>query len=74
MGVSPRWVMLAVRDRASGGDGTAVELVPYELVRRVSIRTRQVDRASIGFNQARSPEVIAPETLLRAAMSPQRVR
>jgi hypothetical protein len=70
IGVSPRWVMLAVRDAASHQDGMAIELVPYELVRRVCIRTRRAEGASIGFNQTRSPEIIAPETLLRAAMSP----
>ena len=69
MGVSPRWVMLAVRDAASHGDGMVVELVPYELIRRVCIRTRRAESASVGFFQTRPPEIIAPETLLRAAIS-----
>ncbi len=51
IGVSPRWVMLAVRDAASHGDGMAIELVPYELIRRISIRTRRAESASIGFSQ-----------------------
>lgn len=33
MGMSPRWVMLAVHDGASHGDGMAVKLVPYEIIR-----------------------------------------
>lgn len=70
IGVSPRWVMLAVRDAASHQDGMAIELVPYGLIQRVCIRTRHAVGASIGFNQTRLPEIIAPETLLRAAMAP----
>ena len=70
IGVSPRWVMFAVRDAATHRDGMAVELVPYEIIRRVGIATRHGEAASIGFAQTNPPEVIAPETLLRAAMAP----
>ncbi|MBI2829274.1 MAG: hypothetical protein HYX77_08405 [Acidobacteria bacterium] len=70
VGVSPRWVMLAVRDAAGPRDGMALELVPYEIVQRVCIRTRGAEGASIGFTQTRPPEILAPETLLRAAMPP----
>lgn len=74
IGVSPRWVMLAVRDAASHGDGMAIELVPYELIRRISIRTRRAESASIGFSQIEAPEIIGAETLLRAAMPPEPTR
>lgn len=70
IGVAPRWVMLAIRDTASHRDGMAVELVPYEIIHRVGIATRHGEGSSIGFAQANSPEVIAPETLVRAAMAP----
>ena len=70
IGVSPRWVMLAVRDTASHRDGMAVELVPYEIIRRVGIATRHGEGSSIGFAQTTPPEIIAPEMLLRAAMTP----
>ena len=70
IGVSPRWAMLAVRDAAGHGDSMAVELVPYELIRRVRIRTQRAESASIGFSQTRSPEIIGAETLLHAAMPP----
>jgi len=70
IGVSPRWVMLAVPDAASTRDGMAIELVPYELIRRVCIRTRRSEAGSIGFAQPRSPEVIGAETLLQAVTSP----
>lgn len=70
IGVSPRWVMLAVRDALSRGDGMAVELVPYECIRGVCIRTRHAESASIGFTQVRSPEIIGAETLLQSAMLP----
>jgi hypothetical protein len=70
IGVSPRWVMRAVRDAANHRDGMAIELVPYELIQRVCIRTRRAESGSIGFAETRSPEIITPETLLRAAMPP----
>lgn len=69
IGVSPRWVMLAVRDTASHRDGMAIELVPYEIIRRVCIRTRRAaEGASPGYGQTRPPEIVAAETLLQAAM------
>ena len=71
IGVSPRWVMLAVRDSASHRDGMAVELLPYESIRRVGIASRRAESSSIGFSQAHPPAIIEPETLLRAAMTPQ---
>jgi hypothetical protein len=71
IGVSPRWVMLAVRDTVSHRDGMAIELVPYELIRRICIRTRRAAAgASVGFQQMRSPEIVAAETLLQAVMPP----
>ena len=51
-------------------DGMAVELVPFDIIRRVGITTRRAEGASIGFAQIQPPEIIAPETLLRAAMAP----
>ena len=71
IGVSPRWVMLAVRDSASHRDGMAVELLPYEIIRRVGIASRRGESSSIGFSQAHPPAIIEPETLLRAVMTPQ---
>ena len=68
IGASPRWVMLAVADPASHHDGMAIELVPYELIWRVSICARRTQAGSIGFSQLRAPEIIAPETLLQAVM------
>ena len=68
VGVSPRWVMLAVRDEGSQRDHMAIELVPYELIRRVGIATRRGDTASIGFSQARPPDIIGLEALIQSAM------
>jgi hypothetical protein len=70
IGVSPHWVMLAVRDSRSHGAGMAIELVPYELICSVCIRTPEAGGVSIGFAQTQAPEIIAPETLLRDAMAP----
>lgn len=72
IGVSHRWVMFAVRDAATRQDGMAIELVPFELIRGVAIRPRHAEGGSVGFAQTRSPEIIAAENLLRAAMSPGR--
>ena len=69
IGVSPRWVMLAVHDKTDQCDEMAIELVPYELIRRIAIASRRSATASIGFSQPRPPEIIAPETLLRSAMA-----
>jgi hypothetical protein len=46
----------------------AIELVPFELIRGVSIRTRRAEGKMVGFKQTRTPEVIAAETLLQAVM------
>jgi hypothetical protein len=70
IGVSPRWVMLAVRDAASRQDDMTIDLVPFEMIQGVRIRTRHGGGASVGFAQSRAPTIIAAETLLRAAMSP----
>ena len=70
IGVSPRWVMLAVRDAAIHKDGMTIELVPFELIRGVCIRTQHAEGASVGFAQSRAPEIISAETLLRAEMAP----
>ncbi len=49
----------------------AIELVPFELIRGVSIRTRRAEGGAVGFSQLHAPDVIGAETLLRAAMSPE---
>lgn len=71
IGVSPRWAMLAVLDTRDHRGGMAVEFVPYELICGVSIRTREGEGSSIGFSQTSEPEILAPETLLHAAMAPE---
>ena len=66
IGVSPRWVMLAVNDTKGHGPAMTIELVPYEIIHSVRIRTPTAEGASIGFAQTRSPAIIAPDALLRA--------
>jgi hypothetical protein len=70
IGVASRWVMLAVIDTRDHRGGMAVEFVPYELICGVSIRTGRLDGDAIGFSQTRAPEIIPPETLVRAAIAP----
>ena len=70
IGVSPHWVVFAVRDAATRHEGMAIEIVPFELIRSVAIRTRHGEGGAVGFAQTRPPDVIGAETLLQAAMSP----
>ena len=67
VGVSPRWVVLAVRAPGSDNEAMAIECVPFAMIRRVSIHSRRAN-ASVGFNQARPPSIVGAETLLKAAM------
>ena len=64
--------MLAVRDGASHGGGMAIELVPYDMIRRVYIGTRRAEGTTVGFAQTHAAQIIAPEALLRAVMPPDR--
>lgn len=70
IGVSPRWVMLAVRNTASHSDGMAIELVPFERIMGVRIGTPRAEGTFVGFAQSQAPKIIEAETLLRAVMSP----
>lgn len=74
VGVSPRWVMLAVRDAASRLPDMAIELVPFEMVRGVRIRARHAEGGTVGFLQHHAPAIIGAETLLEAALSSRQRR
>lgn len=67
VGVSPRWVVLAVQAPGGDNEAMAIECVPFAMIRRVSIHARRTT-TSVGFNQSRPPSIVAAETLLRAAM------
>lgn len=69
VGVSPRWVLLAVRDAASPHEHMTIEFVPYELIRRIEIGTSRSESPTIGFAQHHAPEVIAAEALLEGAQA-----
>ncbi len=69
VGVSPHWVMLAVRDAASRQHDMAIEFVPFEMVRGVRIHTRHAEGGAVGFSQHHPPVIIEAERLLEAAMS-----
>lgn len=68
IGVSEHWVLLAVRDGGSHAGTMAVDIVPFQLVRRVCIRTRRAESGAVGFAHGRTPEIIGAETLLTAVM------
>lgn len=81
IGLAPSWVALAVRDgeRASGAVAMRTELVPYEIIMRVTIRATRERSPHIGFDDAQVPRLIeeptssmnhVAEEALRAAASP----
>lgn len=70
IGLAARWAAMAVVD-TSASDGSRpmrTELVPYELVVRITIRAGQARGTHIGFHQG-SPPVLhtTPEELLQIA-------
>lgn len=75
IGAAPRYVVLAVHDEGNGAGTRAMrtELVPYELIMRVTIRAVRPTSPHMGFNAVHAPEVIqhdplmTPEEALRAA-------
>ncbi len=75
IGVAPRYVALAVFDEggSSGSPAMRTELVPYELIMRVTIRAMKPTRSPFGFSSAHAPALIGqdhlmtPEEALRAA-------
>ena len=71
VGVSPHWVMLAVRDTVSRQPDMAIELVPFEMIRGVRIRTRHAEGSAVGFSQHHAPAIIEAERLLGAISSRQ---
>ena len=69
IGVSPRRVMLAIRDTTAHPTDMAIEFVPFEMIQGISIRSRHGEGASVGFSQSHSPSVLPAETLVEAALS-----
>lgn len=81
MGLSPRWVALAVHDieRSSHEPSPMrTELVPYQIVSRITIRSTRKELARLGFEMGKKPplwtardkEQLSPEETLRAAARP----
>ena len=68
IGVSPRWVMLAVRDASAHPSDMVIDLVPFQSIQRVTIRARHTEGATVGFLQSQPPAIMEAETLLRGAM------
>jgi hypothetical protein len=71
VGLTPRWVALAVREAEETGGAMRTELVPFEVIGRVTIRPVQASRHVAGFSHAGVPPFfsgeIAPEATLAAA-------
>lgn len=75
IGIAPRCGALAVyeEDESTGSRAMRTELVPYESIVRVTIRTVRPTSPHMGFNRAHTPTVMqhgprmTPEEALRAA-------
>lgn len=77
MGLAPLWVALAVNDTertAHEPSPMRTELVPYQIVSRVTIRSTRKELAHLGFDLNKKPPVwtanrghFSPEEALRAA-------
>jgi hypothetical protein len=67
IGLTPAWVVLAVyddRDRSPDATKMRTELVPYEVITRVTIRgSRKTGGHALGFNSEYNPHVIAQADL-----------
>lgn len=55
--VAPRWVVFAVPESPRSRT-MATEFVPYELIRRVRIRSRNAKEVVVGFAQSSPPQVL----------------
>lgn len=72
--IGPRWVAVAARDRDARDDAMVMrtELIPYELIGRVTIAGDVARGRGMGFDQARRPAIVGddrrtPEEMLHAA-------
>lgn len=67
IGFAPLWVAFAVWEH--GSHAMRTELVPYELIARVTIGAPGDQRPGIGFDQAHAPMAVSmtPEQALQAA-------
>jgi hypothetical protein len=68
VGVSPRWVVFAVRTAGAESDVMAIECIPFAVIRRVTIHARRPGHGAVGFKQVQPPSIVAAEALLQAAM------
>ncbi len=81
IGLAPGWAALAVNDteRSPETKMMRTELVPYETIHRVTIRSVRPAEVHVGFAQDQVPQVLSaataadirsPEAALRAAATP----
>lgn len=67
VGVSSKWVVLAVLDPGAHGHEMTTALVPFEMVQGVRIRAHHQTGATAGFAQTQQPAAISAEMLVEAA-------
>jgi hypothetical protein len=74
IGLTPCWIALAVYEEGAGAPPRTMrtELVPYELMMRISIRVGQAQGARLGFHQESPPAFSkTPEEALQVAATPR---
>jgi hypothetical protein len=70
IGLAPRFVALAVYEGGASARVMRTELVPYETIVRVTVRSGAKEGSHIGFSQERAPVVSTlPEEDLELAAS-----
>ena len=73
IGLSPWWVALAARERSEPGAAMRTEVVPYDVILRITIRPSRANGKQFGFDPHHAPEIVtqssptAAEGALRAA-------
>jgi hypothetical protein len=68
VGVSARWVVLAVHDTTSHPAGMVIEIVPFQHIQGVRIHTHRIEGPPVGFSQGHSPTIISAEALIQDAL------
>ena len=61
-GIAPQWIALAVYESEKGASAPPpmrTELVPYEVVSRITVRSSRRELARLGFDLGKKPTILA---------------
>ena len=76
MGLAPDFVALAVRDNEREAESRAMrtELLPYESIHRITVRTGRPAQAHVGFAHGQVPRVITTDPTVSADVAEKSLR